>query len=181
MFATEEAKPSEKARCQQSVLVLEYGATAYGTGLGIERIIDEIHPARMRVVGLIRQPDRDGVLDIAGGRPRSGRCKAQIAQEIRLAAIEDEVNGIDRHDHCQERRTSLATGYEIASIDAAIGDAASDRCAPLRPFEVELRLLQRSFGRSDLAGRVALGRFPGIEFALGERLAAHERCRPLYV
>ena len=55
------------------------------------------------------------------------------------------------------------------------------RRAHLGPFEIELGLLQRRFGRRDRARRVALRRSPRVELPLGEGLAAHQRRRPLDV
>ena len=146
MLATEQAKPSEETGRQQSIAVFEYSAAANGTGLGVKGVVDEIHPSVVVEVGLVREPDRDGVLDVAGGRPRTGCRKPQITQEVCLGAVEDEMDGIDRHDHGQERCAGLAPGDEVPGIDATIGDAPGGRCTYLSPFKVELRLLISSCG-----------------------------------
>ena len=147
--------------------------------LGLTHVVDEIHPALVLEIGLVGEPDRDRILHVARRRPRSGRGEPQVAQEVRLAAVEHEVNGIDRHDDGQQRRAGLAAGDQIAGIDAPVGDAPGDRRAHLGPFEIELGLLERGLGRGDLAGGVALRRSPGIELPLGHGLAAHQRRRAL--
>ena len=74
VLAAEQPQPAEEARGQQAILVLEDGAAADGAGLGIEHVVDEIHPALMLVVGLVREPHRDRVLarraTTAARRPR---------------------------------------------------------------------------------------------------------------
>ena len=176
VLAAEQAQPPEEAGGQQAVLVVEDGAAADGAGLRIERVVDEIHPALMLVFGLVREPHRDRVLHVAGGGPRAGGGEPQVAQEVRLAAVEDEVNGIDRHDDGQQRRAGLAAGDEIAGIDAPVGDAPADRRAHLGPFEIELA--PASSAACAEATWPAASRWvdcPGIEFALGQALAAHQR------
>ena len=102
-------------------------------------------------------------------------------QEVRLAAVEHEVNGIDRYDHGQQRRPGLTAGDEVAGIDALIGDAAGYRRADFCPLEIELGLLEGGLERGHLRGGVAFGRSPGIELPLGQGLAAHQWRGTLYV
>ena len=102
MLAAEQPQPAEEAGCEQSILVVEDGAAANGAGLRIEHVVDEIHPAVMLVLGLVREPHRDRVLHIAGQGSRAGRGKSAVAQEVRFTAVEHEVNGIDGDDDRQQ-------------------------------------------------------------------------------
>ena len=99
--------------------------------LRIDHVVDEIHPAVVLVVGLVGEPHRDRILHVARRRSRSGRGEPQVAQEVGFAAVEHEVDGIDRHDDGQQRRAGLPAGDQIAGIDAPVGDAAGDRRAHL--------------------------------------------------
>ena len=64
VLAAEQPQPSEISRRQQAVLVLEDGASADGAGLRVERVVDEIHPALVLVVGLVSEPHGDRVLHV---------------------------------------------------------------------------------------------------------------------
>ena len=65
-LAAVETQPPEKARRQQSVLVVEDGAPANRAGLRVDDVVDEIHPALMLEVGFVRETDRDGIRRVAG-------------------------------------------------------------------------------------------------------------------
>ena len=77
VLAAEQPQPSEEAGREQSILVVEDGAAADGAGLGIEHVVDEIHPAVMLVVGLRPQaaprPDLARRATRAALRPRESR------------------------------------------------------------------------------------------------------------
>ncbi len=180
-FAAEQPQPSEETRREQPVLVVEDGAAANGAGPCVEHVVDEVHVALMLEFGLVREPDRDRVLHVAGGRASPRLREPDVAQEVCLAAVEYEVDRVDGHDDGEQRRAARTTGDEVAGIDAPVRDAPGDRCAHLCPFEIELRLLQGSLGRAHLAGGVTLGCPAGIELALGHGLVAHQRGRPLHV
>ena len=156
MLAAEQPKPAEISRGQKAILVVEDGAAANGAGLRIEHVVDEIHPPLMLVVALIREPNRDRVLDVAGQWPRAGRGETHVAQEVRLAGIEHEMNGIDRHDYGQQGCAGLSAGHEIAGIDTPVGDSPGDGRAHFRPFEIEFGLFQRGLERGHRAGSFAL-------------------------
>src|SRR5262249_31513221 len=181
VLAAEQAQPAEESRRQEPVLVVEYGAAANGAGLGIEHVVDEVHPPLVLELGLVGEAYRHRVLHVARGGPRPGSRKPYVAKEVGFAAVEDEMDRVDRYDEGEQRRVALSTGDEVAGIDAPVGDAPADRRPHVGPFEVERGLPQRSFGRGDLAGGVALSGLAGVEFALGYGLVAHQRGRALHV
>ena len=76
-----------------------------------------------------------------GRAPACG--KAQVAQEVRLAAVEHEVDR-DRSTRSTVSNVApvCAAGDQVAGIDAPVGNAPGDRRAHLGPFEIELGLLR---------------------------------------
>ena len=107
--------------------------------------------------------------------------RAAGSAEIGLAAVEDEVNWVDRHDDGQQRR---------AGWPPVIRLPASTRRSEIRPeigarTSVHSRLssacLSAASSEPTGAGGVALRRSPCIEFPFGQRLVAHQRRRPLHV
>ena len=76
--------------------------------------------------------------------------------KVRFAAIEHEVNRIDRHDGGQRRCATLSAGDQISGVDAPVRDAAGNRRAHLGPFKIELGLLQRRVCRHNRGRSVLL-------------------------
>ena len=151
MGAAKQPQPPEEARSQKAILVVENGAAADGAGLRIYCVIDKVHAPHMGEFRLVGEAHSHGIRRVPrrGSRPGSGKTK--IVQKIRFAAVEHEVDGIDRYDDAQERCAGLAAGNEVAGIDALVGNAPRDRGADLGPFEIKLRLFQGSVGGGELA------------------------------
>ena len=129
----------------------------------------------MLEVLFVGQPHRDRILDIARRGSSSSRCQAQIADEVGLAAVEYELNGVDRHNGGEQRRTGGPSDDQVAGVHASVRDSPGYGRTYRRPFEIELRLPERGFGRADAAGGVALDRFSRVELAIGYGLVAGER------
>ena len=181
MGSAEQPQPPEEARGEKAVLIVEDGAAADGAGLGIDRVIDEIHSPHMREFRLVGEADGHGIRRVARRGPRPGGGETEIMQKVRFAAVEHEMDGIDRHDDAQERRAGLAARNEVAGIDALVGNAAGNGRADLGPFEIELRLFQSGVGGVELARGVALDRFSRVEFPYGQRLILDQRRRAIDV
>jgi hypothetical protein len=140
MLAAKEPQAPEEPGRQEPILVFENGSAANGAGSRVEHVVDEIHLAVVLEFGFIPEADRNRVLHIARRGPRPSRGETHVMQEIRLAAVKHEVNGIDRYNYGQERRAGWAAGDEVAGIDAPVGNAPGNRCAHFGPFKIELGL-----------------------------------------
>ena len=110
----------------------------------------------MGVFGLVREAHGYGIRRIARRGSSPGGGKTEIMQEVRLATVEHEVDGIDRDDDAQQRGAGLSAANEVAGIDALVGNTPRDGRADLGPFEIKLGLFQGGVGGGELAGRVAL-------------------------
>src|SRR5262249_49190840 len=58
MLAAEQAQSAEESWRQEPVLVVEYCAAANGAGLGIEHVVDEVHPPLVLELGLVGEAYR---------------------------------------------------------------------------------------------------------------------------
>ena len=61
MLAAEQSQPPEEPRRQKAVLVLEDRAAADGAGLGVDDVVDKVHPPDVLVFGLVGEPNRDWI------------------------------------------------------------------------------------------------------------------------
>ncbi len=89
------------------------------------------------------------------------------------------MDGVQRDDRREQRGAAGAALHEIAGVDALVRDAAGERRADLRPFEVELRALQVGFRRRlSGAGHGEVGA-PRIDVARRDGLVAGQAFRAL--
>src|SRR4051812_7919234 len=133
----------------------------------------------MFVAGFVGKLHRYRILHIAGRGPRARGREPKVADEIGLAAVEYEIDRIDRHDGRQQRRPGWAAGDQVAGVDAPIGNASANGSRHIRPLEIEFGLLECGIGGRDRAGGIALIGLPRIELALSESLVAYQRRGPL--
>lgn len=156
------------------------GAAGDGAGIGVQRVVDEIHHPLVHELVLVHEPDGYR-LGIGQGRGAGTvLIKARVVQVVGFRGGEDEMDRIDGHDRGQERRARRATDDQVAGIDLAARHASIERGADLGEGEIQFRLAQ--FGRGDLhlgggvgecgAGAIEIG--DGADVALDQFLGAVE-------
>ena len=162
-LAGEQAQPGEAAGGQEEVRVRHHGAAADRAAAGIEAAVDEVHAAFAVEIGLIKQAKLHHRLGLTGAAPHAALRRAGVAEVLCLAGVEGDIDGVERHQGGQQRDALL---HQVASIDAAVADAARARRADLREFEVELRLVQCGAGGGEAGLRFAQRAAPRVHLGL---------------
>jgi hypothetical protein len=179
--AAVEPQPTERPRRQELILVLEDRPAADGPGVRADFIVDEVHDALVRPIGLIGELDAHRVGRIARGAALAADAQPCIADVVGFRTVEHEIDRVQADDGRQQRCTVLATGDQIAGIDAPIRNPPADGRADLGPFQIELRRMQCSLCRHlSSPGDVEVG-LALIEFANGGGGGLHQLSGALVV
>src|SRR6185503_20687103 len=98
---------------------------------------------------------------------------AEILQICLLVAVEVDIDRINRHDGCQQRRR-WARLYDVAWSDFSTSNAPRDGRADDGPLEIQSRHAQRGLGRTNRGVAFGLTARAGIELFARDRLRGDE-------
>ena len=112
--AADQPHAAELARQDREILVRDHRAAAQRAGRDIEAVVEEIHLAFMRRLGLAGQRHLHRVRRIARTRPLALEPEPVVPLVGRLVDVEIDVDRIERDDRGQQRRAALAALHEIA-------------------------------------------------------------------
>ena len=122
--AADQADAAELAGQDRQVLVRDDGAAAQGGGGDIHPVVEEIHLAVMRRLGLARQRHLHRIGRIARTRPPALEPELVVFEVGRLIHVEIDVDRIERDDRGEQRRAAVGALHEIADADEMAADAA---------------------------------------------------------
>ena len=136
--AADQPDAAELSRQDRQILVRDDRAAAQRAGRDIQPVVEEIHLAVMRRLGLAGQRHLHRIRRIARTRPLALEPEPVVPQIGRLVDVEIDVDRIERDDRGQQRRAAVAALHEIAGADEMAADAAGDRRHHMGEFDVEL-------------------------------------------
>ena len=161
------------ARDEPTVGIGEYGAHSQSVGGLIDLDVEKIDRAGVRIFLTVRQDRADN--DV-GASPRRLRGPLPIVEHLLRGRRKQDVDRILADDG-RERAGRLVD--EIADRDIGHADASVDRRLDLREGEIDVRLLQTSFGGAHGGRRRALIREVLIDRRLRARVGLDQFLRSL--
>ena len=164
----------EHAGREQAVGIGQLRTPADRAAGAVDRVVDEIHPRRVRELGLVEQLQANRGAAEAGYLVPAGR-QSLVAQQRRLVEGEFEPDRIDGDDGGEHGGVAAgAAGDQVALGHAPIADAAGDRRLELGVLEIKLRLAHhRLVGRHRGLG-IAESLHPLLVDLLADGAFAHE-------
>ncbi len=137
-----------------------HGVGADRARIGIDGIVEELHPAVPAIFALVGELDLHRV---GGGARRAALAAlilAQILEVEALGTLELEPDRIERHD---AREDGLTVGDRVADAHLAVRHAAAERRADGGEAQIELGVGDRGAGGSQISRGGPLGGDVGLE------------------